>query len=184
MRLYKFTSTKYALQAICKRELKATELDKTNDVYELLPYRWDSKDKERTATYIKHRFAKKITMLCFSKDFSHPLLWGHYANNGEGISLGLEINDNELYEVKYETRRIEGGYRIPQIGNLNEMTDIFPRGLVKSSHWEYEKEWRMWKNKGFLTRMYARSEVEAGCPDSGRDYGCSCWRCGIRTPCE
>ena len=36
----------------------------------------------------------------------------------------------------------------------------------------------------FLTRMYARSEVEAGCPDSGRDYGCSCWRCGIRTPCE
>ena len=39
------------------------------------------------------------------------------------------------------------------------------------------------KNR-FLTRMYARSEVEAGCPDSGRDYGCSSWRCGIRTPCE
>ena len=39
-------------------------------------------------------------------------------------------------------------------------------------------------NFRFLTRMYARSEVEAGCPDSGRDYGCSSWRCGIRTPCE
>ena len=147
MRLYKFICTKYALQAICNRELKVTELDKTNDVYELLPYRWDSNDEEETATYFKHRFAKSITMLCFSKNFSHPLLWGLYADNGEGICLGFDISDNGIYEVKYELHRIESGYRIPDIGILNEISDVLPRGLVKSSHWEYEKEWRLWKNK-------------------------------------
>ena len=35
----------------------------------------------------------------------------------------------------------------------------------------------------FLTRMYARSGVAGGWPGSGRDSGCSSWRCGIHTPC-
>ena len=35
---YYFTSTKYALEAIKKRRLKAAELDKTNDPYELLGF--------------------------------------------------------------------------------------------------------------------------------------------------
>ena len=35
----------------------------------------------------------------------------------------------------------------------------------------------------FLTRMYARFEVAEGPPGSGRDSGCSSWRCGIHTPC-
>ena len=36
---------------------------------------------------------------------------------------------------------------------------------------------------GFLTRMYARFGVKEGQPGSGRDSGCSSWRCGIHTPC-
>ena len=38
-------------------------------------------------------------------------------------------------------------------------------------------------NVRFLTRTYARFGVEIGCPGSGRDSGCSSWRCGIHTPC-
>ena len=39
------------------------------------------------------------------------------------------------------------------------------------------------KNIGFVTRMYARFGVAEGHPGSGRDFGCSSWRCGIRMPC-
>ena len=35
----------------------------------------------------------------------------------------------------------------------------------------------------FVTRMYARFGVAEGHPGSGRDFGCSSWRCGIRMPC-
>ena len=38
------------------------------------------------------------------------------------------------------------------------------------------------KDVWFLTRMYARSEVAAGCPDSDRDSGCSSLQSGIRMP--
>ena len=39
--LYYFTHTKYALEGVKNRRLKVAELDKANDPYELLPFRWE-----------------------------------------------------------------------------------------------------------------------------------------------
>ena len=92
-------------------------------------------------------------MLCLSKTYKNPLLWGHYADKGKGICLGFCVNDKSkdtIFEVQYETCRIGGDYRVPAIGILNEISSLLPRGIVKSYHWAYEKEWRMWGNKANL----------------------------------
>ena len=39
---YYFTPATYALEAVAKHRLKAAELDKANDPFELLPIRWDN----------------------------------------------------------------------------------------------------------------------------------------------
>ena len=44
-RFYYFTPANYALEGIKNQRLKAAELDKANDPYEMLPIIW-TKDKE------------------------------------------------------------------------------------------------------------------------------------------
>ena len=130
-----------------------SKLDETNDVFELLPYQWKGDEERKTSTYFRCRFARDIKILCFSKTCDNPLLWGHYADKGKGICLGFCVNDKSkdtIFEVQYETCRIGDDYRVPAIGILNEISSVLPHGLVKSYHWAYEKEWRMWGNEANL----------------------------------
>jgi hypothetical protein len=34
---------------------------------------------------------KRFTLLCFSADWSHPLIWAHYSDKHRGLCLGFEI---------------------------------------------------------------------------------------------
>ena len=103
---YYFTSTKYALEAVKDRQLKAAELDKTNDPYELFGFRLDSlisnehkisnEEKlalaEEMADDFKNDVSKIMKMVCLSKTYKEPSLWGHYADRCKGVCLGFDIN--------------------------------------------------------------------------------------------
>ena len=156
MELYHFTPTKYALKAIRDRRLKATELDKANDPFELLPYR--NETRESFQEYSRCRTAMDWVMLCLSKTYKNPLLWGHYADKGKGICLGFDVIVNDgspvprAFEVDYKTDRIEAGYKYCGLEEGKEI--FFPSklmpGLIKFREWEYEEEWRMWGDKAGL----------------------------------
>ena len=48
----------------------------------------------------------EMGLLCFSRNWTHPLLWSHYASKHEGICLGFDLKrGSELQEVQYEDKR-------------------------------------------------------------------------------
>ena len=152
-RLYHFTPTKYALEAVKNGRLKAAELDKANDPYELLPFRRDDFPTEMSL-YFQSRYAEKMKIVCFSETDRDPSLWGHYADNCRGICLGFDIEPNFMqkmfYKIKYIPDRLD--IEKPVISELvKEDTDkgYYDIRLYKSHHWKHENEWRMYITKGF-----------------------------------
>ncbi len=153
-RLYYFTPTKYGLKAVKHLRLKTAELDKVNDPYELLPFQPKNNISDEAFQRIKNNLSKTIKIVCLSKTYHNPSLWGHYADKGKGICLGFDIKkDNSeilLEKIKYTKDKlttsfgdswVDGELSIDDINNHNFYKDMRRH---KSHHWKHEKEWRTW----------------------------------------
>lgn len=87
----------------------------------------------------------KFRIACFTENNFSPLMWAHYADSHKGFCM------------EYDLARIPAGYRcgiLPVIYSdkrYNITNAVITRNTnllmnpyyYKSSHWEYEKEWRM-----------------------------------------
>ena len=148
--LYYFTSTTYALEGLRDRRLKSTKLSKTNDPFELLAYQSESDEGAKTAEYFRWQHGLHWEMLCLSETFENPLMWGHYADKGNGICLGFKAIDDggrgtRPFRVDYQSDRVESDYKHSQLESMPEdftcwLNQSF---FIKSCGWGYEKEWRM-----------------------------------------
>ena len=150
-RLHHFTLTKYALEAVKNGRLKAAELDKANDPYELLPFRRDDFSTEMSLDF-QSLYAKEIKFVCFSETDREPSLWGHYADKCRGICLGFDIEPNFMQKMFYKIKYIQDRLDIekPVISELTK--EDTNKGyhdirLYKSHHWQHENEWRMYISK-------------------------------------
>ena len=160
-RLYHFMPARYALQAIERHRLKASDLDETNDPYEYLAIRFNNPQEEESFSNLRRHVAENFSVVCLSETSCDPSLWGHYADRLKGICLGFDAipydHDKRLtahpHQVTYAKDRIDilefgtcfvGGQLNIQnfkVGNVLRIMN------VKSYHWEYEKEWRIWDKK-------------------------------------
>ena len=153
MPLYHFTSAKYALEAINMRRLKAAELDKTNDPYEVLAVELKSEEDVKQYVNLRYDLIDRLNAVCFSEDFKNPLLWSHYADKFHGICLGFEVKtydyaySSNVHQVRYKRSRV--GFDDVGIdyvdGELIIVDSIKARNLIltKSQDWRYEEEWRI-----------------------------------------
>ena len=153
-RFYYFTPTKYALEGVKDLRLKAAELDKANDPYELMPLRSNSADEDEKFMELKDTFVKEMKMICFSATYHDPSLWGHYASKCKGICLGFELNyDTNIHRsilsgIQYVEEKLD--MREFGIDYLHDELRIIDNEKArkmlnyKSYHWKHEKEWRMW----------------------------------------
>jgi hypothetical protein len=73
-------------------------------------------------------------LLCFSKNWQNPVLWGHYADNHKGICLGFDIQECPE-RVEYVKKR----FQKPQVLNEAFMKKLL---FTKFIHWAYEDEYR------------------------------------------
>lgn len=138
MRLYHFTSQKYGILAIQKQRLKIARIDKLNDPFEFLG--WNLQDAETRAKLKrwKEERHREYGILCFSRKWSNPLLWGHYADKHQGIALGFDVPDGDLYRaVKYRKTRLP----MP-IGRELVGADVDDLLLTKFTAWRYESKYR------------------------------------------
>lgn len=114
---------------------------------------------DETMTKVINAFRKKplelYSFCSFSEDPNNILMWTHYANNHSGIVVGFEFpeleNNNNLQKVNYRNKlqNIEiANYADFILGNADEYLDeILTDFSIKSEHWSYEKEWRIWRDK-------------------------------------
>lgn len=95
----------------------------------------------------KRRVLDQSAILCLTEKCDDILMWAHYADGHAGICL----------EFKYTTGAPVAGLALPaayldtfpqiSFGEIFSARDILQFGklvfLAKSSHWKYEKEWRV-----------------------------------------
>lgn len=143
VRVYHFTKLKYARQALRLGRLKLARFSDLNDPFELFAASFEQREVRRILRELKARYDDDSGLLCFSADWTDPLLWAHYGDRHKGVCLGFNVTRAKIQRVKYRARRIE----TPGADPLHPFTidDELKNTLLhtKYSHWRYEREWRM-----------------------------------------
>jgi hypothetical protein len=91
--------------------------------------------------------SREFGVACFSKSWSHPLMWGHYSRGYTGFAVGYEMpHDGEIQalsrvDVEYSPERFPLSEAIVLAGQVPvEIVNGIVR--TKSAHWAYEQEVR------------------------------------------
>lgn len=88
---------------------------------------------------------KKFRVACFSENSKSPLMWAHYADSHRGFCLEYDLTQIPkgykygILPVVYSDKRYDATNAIIA-KNTNLLMNPY---YFKSSHWKYEKEWRM-----------------------------------------
>lgn len=140
---YHFLSSKDAIDDLENERIKISVINELNDPFELLPYlRYDEKEKRQRYVDIREKVSKKYGLLCFSKIWGEPLLWGHYAEKHKGVAIGFEILKDEILRVEYspELKRTKFDLMDNQEDNKKLILDL---AQIKYQKWSYEEEYRI-----------------------------------------
>jgi hypothetical protein len=156
LRVYHFLCRGYGLDDIRRRRLKIATIADLNDPFELLPSSTDKATRARFRVW-REQFDQQFGMLCFSRKWSNPVQWSHYAVKHTGLYLGFDIPAWILTPVRYRTKRITPRVdllesRIPE--GRKEMLKVLS---TKYKHWHYENEVRCFtdlKDQDPVTRLY------------------------------
>ena len=143
MRVYYFTSEKYAIDDIERQRIKVSRFSELNDPFELLAA--DLLDPKHREAFGK--FKKEVNdlagIVCFSGSWGSPLLWGHYATKHTGVALGFDVSDEMVSTVRYTSSRpkIEFDEIEGKVVDGEKVLDKLIR--TKFIDWKYENESRM-----------------------------------------
>lgn len=141
MRVYYLTSSKYAINNLRLSRLKISRFEDLNDPFELLAVNLADKVNRSKFKKLKDDINKYTGLICFSKDWKNPLLWGHYADKHTGVALGFDIPDELLLPVIYANKLIKITYNVntgkPSKGVADKLL------CTKFKDWKYENEVRL-----------------------------------------
>lgn len=143
VRVYKFYSARWGLDALYRKRLKVSTSSDINDPFEFLAV-GESKESRKDANKIRDKMFKTGGIISFSKVWSEPLLWSHYADNHRGLALGFDLKDLDSYPVKYTKTRVQLPPNRKVSNSLDEPFDFQEKiGTTKYKRWEYEGEVRV-----------------------------------------
>ena len=139
VRVYHFTPAIHGISSVSLRRLKVTRFSDANDPFELMALNTNARQVGKLVSGFKRSQNKELALLCFSRNWTHPLLWSHYAGKHEGICLGFDIKPGtDVQEVQYEEKRLRMRKDEPSIPvNMKDK-------LLKTKYggWAYEEEIR------------------------------------------
>jgi hypothetical protein len=140
---YYFTSSDYGISGIALRRLKVARFSDANDPFELLGVRLRDKKVREAVKDFKKQCNKTTGLLCFSKDWTKPILWSYYAEKHRGVCLGFDLRTDLVKDVIYEEDRAMEDFYI-SINSFIVDDNLRERLLLtKSIHWKPEDEVRM-----------------------------------------
>jgi hypothetical protein len=142
MRIYHFVCEKYGIENIEKRRLKVSLIDELNDPFELLGLELSDGPLRQSFLNLKRQMSQDRGILCFSRAWTNPVQWSHYADRHRGLCLGFEVRPGLSMPVEYKAKRL--AQEAKQLLTA-PMTRETMRKLLctKYSHWRYECEERI-----------------------------------------
>ncbi len=148
---FRYLDENGALNSIEHRNFRVSRLDALNDPFDCAPHFEGNNANERmkcemVATAHFRNRNTDLGLICLSRTWRAPLLWGHYADKHRGIALQLNFpkNTENLLPVRYCRRRPTVKYC--DIGD-DSKKDIISTAFcdsftTKSPPWRYERESR------------------------------------------
>jgi len=135
MRAYYLTTSAYAISNIALRRIKISRFQDLNDPFELLAVNLAEKTTRKKFRKMKDEINAKTGLICFSKNWKNPLLWGHYADKHSGIALGFDIPDTLLLPVIYAPKLIKVSYDKKTGKPTKDVSDKLIRTKFKDWNW-------------------------------------------------
>ena len=156
MLVYHLLPEKFALGNLRLRRLKVARLDDMNDPFELLGATLQKKEHRDALRGFKSEMDRFWGALCFSRSWSHPMIWSHYADKHRGICLGFDVPEDKAIPISYKAKRLEFDFE----RQLSKDTRDEKLGLklmtTKFDGWKYEDEVRL------LLSMENETTAESG----------------------
>ena len=144
MIVYHFLPELYALDNLRKRHLKISFIEDMNDPFELLGGSLENKQHRNAFLSFKKDMNTIFGALCFSKHWSNPVLWSHYADKHKGCCLGFEIPDDIAMQMSYEAKRLKMDIEERLKSGETIGSDLSSKLLTtKFEDWKYEEEIRV-----------------------------------------
>jgi hypothetical protein len=142
LRVYHFVGPEYGLDDIRRRRLKIATIADLNDPFELLPSSTDQTVRARFNVW-RDRFDQRFGMICFSRKWTNPVQWSHYAAKHTGICLGFDIPAKMLLKVSYTKKRLTPRVHVIEGEAPENQKEMFRVLTTKYLHWHYESEMRL-----------------------------------------
>jgi hypothetical protein len=142
MRLYHFVSEKHGIEDVQRRRLKVSRIEDLNDPFELLGLELADGALRQRFLELKHQMSQDRGILCFSRAWTNPVQWSHYADRHRGVCFGFEVRPGLSMPVEYKARRLAREARQLLTGPLTRET-MRKVLCTKYSHWRYEQEERI-----------------------------------------
>ena len=140
-RLYYLTGPDFAISNIVFGRIKISRFSELNDPFELLGQNFSEANIRNVVRSHKHLLNEKNGIVCFSEDWTDPVLWSHYAAKHKGIALGFDIPEALVKKVEYSPARLK--YKIAE--GTKSITPELEQLLISTKYesWKYEREWRL-----------------------------------------
>jgi hypothetical protein len=138
-RLYYLTSAEYAVSNIVLSRLKVARFSSLNDPFELLAQTASNRRVHGDLLSRKRSMDNGAGLLCFSEDWTDPVLWYQYGAKHTGICLGFDLAEGAARKINYQNDRLRDE-------DLQKKTDDEVLDLLlytKFQSWDYEREWRV-----------------------------------------
>lgn len=164
MLLYYFTGNRYGLAAIRDKRLKVSKFSELNDPSDHLGISVTGVYNKISLMQQRDRFNTQGGIICMSKNWREPLLWGHYAENYRGTCLVFETDEEWWFDVAYiKEKPTLATFGKSEFSDLTER-DLMALGLMKSERWLYEAERRRFvefSEYDFVDDIYFKSFDDA-----------------------
>ena len=97
---------------------------------------------------LAQQMSRRFGIVSFATDPCHPLMWSHYTVDGSGFVIGYRVpgiqrlagSSERLRGVTYSSRP---AFLMGYVVAISPESNIFELLCRKSSHWQYEGEWRL-----------------------------------------
>ena len=152
-RVYHITTAEHGISDIGLGRIKLARFSDLNDPFELLAISFRERPIRKAVRDFKTSYDSHTGLLCFSADWTNPVLWSHYGQKHRGMCLGFDIPRSRLEKVEYQDKRLLAGLEEETLpSEINEDLQALLR-CTKYQHWRYEEEWRM-----FVPLKHAKAE--------------------------
>ncbi|MEW6657741.1 MAG: DUF2971 domain-containing protein [Thermodesulfobacteriota bacterium] len=143
IRAYHLTSAEHGISNISLRRLKVARFSEINDPFELMPLISSNAQIHKMIVGLRGLQNRNMGLLCFSENWTTPMLWSHYADKHKGICLGFDLKRGSwVQKVIYKEKRPRAKLDKIEDPSSMEKNILDLLLLTKFKGWEYEHEIR------------------------------------------